>query len=496
MAHKKPQVQLGGYNVDADQLRRLIADRPAAEPPLTPESVAAAYARLSRRDDTLAELRAEAVRDVAKARASMTSIVHLMGHQAISEHAVFNLDFNFVTRLGMELIETHRLAAYTERSQRYVKFGDDYLLPPEIAAAGLGDDFAALYRQMFQTYEELYAQLRPYFVERGGDPALLKKSELTALENLAKEDARYAFGLAVQTALGGTFNARELELLVRRLLSSPLWEARDIGGQIKAQVQPLAPSLIKYCDPCDYFAELPDAARAVAAGLPREAPDENPPRVALVHATPETDEHVLAALLYTGGAGSIVYCMNLARGMSADEKLHAYRALVAQRQTHDNVSRHFELPRFVFDLNVSASLYAQLKRHRLTTQLVADYDPALGITVPPSIEAIGRVAALRAVAEHAAALHERVLAETGCAPAAAYCLTNAHRRRVLVTMNLRELHHFAKERMAAFAQWDIRETAVLMADAVREVAPLTGRLLVGKDNYREHLDRLLADAEG
>lgn len=495
MAHNKPRVQLGGFNVDADQLKKITADLSADEPPLTPESIAAAYARLSRREETLAELRAEAVRDVARARKSMTNIVHLMGHQAISEHAVFNLDFNFVTRLGMELIESHRLAAYTERSQRYVKFGDDYLPVPEIAQAGLGKQFADLYRLMFQTYDDLYAALRRYFLAHGGDVAAMKNSVRVALENLAKEDARYAFGLATQTALGATFNARELELLVRRLLSSPLWEARELGEQIKAQVQPLAPSLVKYCEPCDYFAELPDAGREIAGRYDRGPAGDDVPRVALVHATPDVDEHVIAALLYVGGAGSIGHCMNIVRNMNADEKLAAYRVLVAQRRTHDNVSRHFELPRFVFDLTVSASLYAQLKRHRLTTQLVADYDPALGITVPPSIERIGRADDLRAVAERAAALYARVREKTGCAPLAAYCLTNAHRRRVLVTMNLREMYHFAKERMAEFAQWDIRETADLMAAAVREVAPLTGRLLVGKDNYREHLDRFLADGD-
>jgi len=493
MAHQSeaPHVQVAGCNVDLDQLRRVL-DGQAGPETLTPESVAAAYARLSRRKDPLHVLRAESAEDVAQARKSMSNIVHVMGHQSIAEHAYFNVDFGHVSRLAVELIEAHRLASYTERSQRYVKFKDDFLVPPEVQLAGLAEEFVGLYRAMFAAYEEIYEALRPYFLKRGGDPAKMTKGQITELENLAKEDARYVIGLATQTSVGGSFNGRELELLIRRLLSHSAWEPRHIGSVLKAQVQPLAPSLVKYCDPCDFFETLrPIAAEAAREYGEAEKPPRHPARVDCFAASANADDHVIAALFFQGGLGSFSHCLHIAHRLRDAEKKLIYLELLRSREVHDNVSRHFELPRFTFGLTVSSSLYAQLKRHRLCTQIVADYDLDLGLTVPPSVRRCKMEKTLRTVARRAEVLYEKIRALTGDTFIASYALTNAHRRRVLVAMNLREVYHFAKERMAQFAQWDIRETAGEVAARVREAAPITAQLLLGKDVYPHERRKLL-----
>ncbi len=493
MTHQSeaPHVTLAGCNVDLDQLQRVLAGQ-ASPDTLTPESVAAAYARLSRRADMLHVLRAETVEDIAKARKSMTSIVHTMGHQSIAEHAYFNIDFDFVSRLAVEIIELHRLASFTERSQRYVTIQNDFLVPPEVQLAGLAEEFAALYRAMFAAYSEIYNVLRPDILARAGDLSALSKKQITDLENLAKEDARYAVGLATQTSVGGSFNGRELELLIRRLLSHPAWELRKIGRVLKEQVQPLAPSLVKYCDPCDFFETLRPLAveAAIEYGEAEQSP-RHPPRVDYFAASPQPDDHVIAALLFQGGLGSFAHCLQVAHRLRDAERRLVYLELLRTREIHDNVSRHFEVPQFTFGLTVSSSLYAQLKRHRLCTQIVSDYDPSLGITVPPSVRRCKMEKTLRAVARQGEALYHRLLELTGDPFVASYALTNAHRRRVLVVMNLREVYHFAKERMAQFAQWDIRETAAQMAARVREVAPITAQLLLGKDAYPKERRKLL-----
>ena len=62
-------------------------------------------------------------------------------------------------------------------------------------------------------------------------------------------------------------------------------------------------------------------------------------------------------------------------------------------------------------------------------------------------------------------------------------LTNAHRRRVLLKVNARELYHISRLREDATAQWDIRSVAGEMSRLAREVMPLTCLLLGGKDTY-------------
>ncbi len=83
---------------------------------LTPETVSAAYARISRSPRTVGELRASARLEVEKARRSNRAIVFDMGHSSVAEHAVFNLDITGISRLVVEEVERFRLCSYMEKS--------------------------------------------------------------------------------------------------------------------------------------------------------------------------------------------------------------------------------------------------------------------------------------------------------------------------------------------------------------------------------------------
>jgi thymidylate synthase ThyX len=117
----------------------------------------------------------------------------------------------------------------------------------------------------------------------------------------------------------------------------------------------------------------------------------------------------------------------------------------------------------------------------MSSQTVQAYDPSLGITVPPALAEVGLEAELRAFAGRCEALYGKLLE---IAPAAApYALTNAHRRRVLVTADLRELYHLVRLREDHHAQWDIRALAVEIRRAAEREMPLGSLLLCGKDGY-------------
>ena len=180
------------------------------------------------------ELRTLARGEVEKARASNRNIVFEMGHSSIAEHAVFNLDVLKVSRLLVEEIEKFRLASYTEKSQRYVLFKDDFVIPAEVRKAGLEEVFTATVRAQNRFYQELYEKLRPYVFARNPELAADPANKLL-LEGWAKEDARYIIPLATETQLGMTVNARNLELMIRRLAACPLSRG--------ARVQPPALSM-------------------------------------------------------------------------------------------------------------------------------------------------------------------------------------------------------------------------------------------------------------
>jgi thymidylate synthase ThyX len=136
----------------------------------------------------------------------------------------------------------------------------------------------------------------------------------------------------------------------------------------------------------------------------------------------------------------------------------------------------------------------------MSTQLWGPYDPELGITVPPEVEAVGRKKQLLELADRTAegwaALRESLIDRGQPAGAADYVLTNAHRRRVSLSMNLRELYHFSRLREDVHAQWAIRDLAARMSTQVREAAPVTAALLGGKDAFARLFGEVMGRAAG
>ena len=121
------KIILAGYNLDFETIRGFQKIRPEAKD-LTPETISAAYARISRSPKPVDALRATARREVEKARQSNQNIIFEMGHSSVAEHAVFNIDVLGVSRLLVEEIEKFRLCSYTEKSQRYVRLEGDFVI--------------------------------------------------------------------------------------------------------------------------------------------------------------------------------------------------------------------------------------------------------------------------------------------------------------------------------------------------------------------------------
>ena len=67
--------------------------------------------------------------------------------------------------------------------------------------------------------------------------------------------------------------------------------------------------------------------------------------------------------------------------------------------------------------------------------------------------------------------------------AAAYVLTNAHRKRALMKLNARELYHLARLRADTHAQWDIKKLTIEMLRQARKKMPMTLSLACGKDYF-------------
>jgi len=433
-------IQLAGYNTDVQNGGN------------TPETLSASYARISRDPRPINILRKEAAGEVAKARASNKRIIFDYGHGSVAEHAVFNFDILDVSRIAAEELQSFRLASFTEKSQRYIRIGDDLVLPPDLNETSRYKETAS---DLFEIYNKLYEGLLG--------------SGLKA--DNAKEDARYILPLATSCQMGMTVNARELELMVRRLSSHPFGEVRMIAGKLLELAAGAAPSLFLFLEPTamDTFAH---------SMSPVDSPDSD--EVLLLDC--DDDSKVGSLLVQRNCGSSMKTALKKWIDMSGQDREDLFAEALAGLGIHDSLPRIWEFFRAEFQVVLSASAYAQLKRHRMCSRLVSVYDPILGVTVPPSVSRAGLeecfIEGVRKAEKTAGSLS--VLYP--------YMLTNAHRRRVIMSMNGRELYHYSRLREDEHAQWDIRSIAHRMLSVLREKASCTFMLTGGKSEISDTLD--------
>jgi flavin-dependent thymidylate synthase len=456
------EVILAGYNVDTDVLEDLKkTSHPRQD--VTPETISASYARISRDPRPVNELRKVAREEVEKARKSNSAIIFKMGHHSIAEHAVFNFDILGVSRLALEEIEKFRLCAYTEKSQRYQKLEDDFIVPEEIKGAELEKDFGNIIKKQNQFYHEL--------VGRGIEP----------------EDARYVTSLSTQGQLGQTINARNLEFLFRRFASHPLAEVQKLGQQMFKLVEPIAPSIILFSQANDFDQKTHLELRTLSTeNLPagrqgRTQAKRSKKEVELVDFTKDADNKLIASLIHTSTNLPFKKALKQAKGMSEEKKKGFIQTCFKFAELYDRPAREFEFVDLTFNLVVSAACFGQLKRHRMATITTQMYDPALGVTMPESIKKAGLEKPFKRIISATNRTYEKIAAKVPLA--APYILTNAHRRRVLVKVNARELYHISRLREDKHAQWDIQRISAQMSALAKAKMPLTMMFSGGKDSY-------------
>lgn len=151
------------------------------------------------------------------------------GHHSVLEHNAFTFKI-WVARVISQMFMRHRIASYSQRSQRYcLEDGFEYYTPPEMAAN------PELLKR-WQDFQEEVRDLYKSFLELG----------------LAPETARMALTNATQTVFYMTMNARELRHFFRlRLCERAQREIRELAWQMLFQVRRVAPLLFGDIDyPC------------------------------------------------------------------------------------------------------------------------------------------------------------------------------------------------------------------------------------------------------
>ncbi|MFA5031529.1 MAG: FAD-dependent thymidylate synthase [bacterium] len=535
------EIRLAGTNVPLEILKTLPEEEKLKA---TPEVISAAYARISRSEKNVDELVSESLENIQKSRKSNEAILYGMGHHSVADHAIFNLNIKGVSRLLAESIEKRRLAGYTEKSQRYVTLEGDYIKPKEFNKQDL-EKFDELVKLQNDFYFKAVPLLTKLLETKNSKKLITltdksRQSLLTELQTLSKEDARYSLCLATETQLGCSYTGQTAELAIRELKYGRLKEEMEFAQLLYSAIIEKAPSLIQLAAP-DLFKQqnvtgnssLPKTLSlseqmslfSKRSSSSRAAPKEElqednfkyteqklrefieknfksipslfyidesmqtKEEVTLVnHNTP--DREILTALLHLYSNKPINECYTFSEQLITTGKaINFIKEALKYISEFDKVPRAFEAGFLIYEIVLSATSFAQLKRHRMNTLLTQDYDPVLGYTIPPNIQEVGLSRELKEVCDKSTDLYNEFKPSYG--KAAEYCLTNAHKRRVLLGINVRQLYHISRIREDKSAQWDIRDKVTQMSNLAKKVAPITTILLAGKHDFKKIYNKVM-----
>ena len=164
-----------------------------------------------------------------------------MGHISPVEHASFTFYIEGVSRAMTHQLVRHRLASYSQRSQRYVRHdGFEYVIPPQfkgkkVKENGAGIDAEKYFQKTMEYLARRYAKL---------NEALGNKGESS------NEDARYVLPNACETKIFVTMNARALlHFFEERLCLRAQWEIRGVADQMLMFVREVCPSVFEGAGP-------------------------------------------------------------------------------------------------------------------------------------------------------------------------------------------------------------------------------------------------------
>jgi flavin-dependent thymidylate synthase len=472
-------VRVAGFNCDIESISNSRLDT------LTCETIAASYARISRDPRPILEIRRDARENVKKARELNRRVVFDMGHASIAEHAVFNLDIIGVSRLAAEYIERFRLVSYTEKSQRYIKLDEDFVIPQEIPE-DLRDEYVRFVKASFELYERIYQEILPSILkEKNPFNDELKKRDI---EGLAMEDARYILPLSVTTQLGLTANARNIEHIIKVLASSPYFELQSVAAEILRETTKYAPSLIRYTEPEEYYRRHwytpPQRMEILRGEINYSIPGDG---VKLLSIDGDIDD-IIALQIFESEDTGYEEARGLAKGLSIEDKRNKIYEIFKGTNKHHQLPRIFERINLEYELVMSASCYAQFKRHRMMTQIPQQYSFELGFEIPPLVRKSGFVEVIERHIRRATELYNKIFEKNPFA--APYVILNGHRRRVYAKLNAREIYHLSRLRMDHHAQWEIQRLVTRMVENARLERDFIFDLCCGKDVFDELKGRI------
>ncbi len=169
-----------------------------------------------------------------------------MGHHSVIEHAVFTFSVEGVSRALTHQLVRHRVASFSQQSQRYVSLTEPTFVTPHTI-----EDNPEAEKRFEETMDAIWKAYRD--LEEMGIPA---------------EDARYLLPNGCTTNITITMNARELlHFFSLRCCNRAQWEIREMADRMLELCMEVSPVIFKNAGPPCVRGPCPEGK--LSCGKPR-----------------------------------------------------------------------------------------------------------------------------------------------------------------------------------------------------------------------------------
>lgn len=177
------------------------------------------------------------------------------GHDSPVEHVCYTFAVQGVSRALTHQLVRHRIASYSQQSQRYVDESDfEYVLPPAVARVPEA-------RKKFEEFMSIagctYRELKTILLEHGGG-------------NKANEDARFVLPQASESKVVMTMNCRALiHFFELRCCERAQWEIRKMAWKMLKILRIELPVIFQTAGPrCERLGYCPEGEKFTCGKKP------------------------------------------------------------------------------------------------------------------------------------------------------------------------------------------------------------------------------------
>lgn len=175
-----------------------------------------------------------------------------IGHESVMEHVSFTFGIEGISRACSHQLVRHRIASYSQKSQRYVnENGFSFVTPPAIAdCPEANEEFQKAVDSIQESYKKIADALtevhKNNFIAQGLD----EKAALSKAVKLANEDARFILPNACETKIVVTMNVRSLfNFFQHRCCNRAQWEIQAVANEMLRLCKDVAPNIFSNAGP-------------------------------------------------------------------------------------------------------------------------------------------------------------------------------------------------------------------------------------------------------